>query len=328
MKTNLKKNNILKFKLFNLFSKKMKKNKIKWVVVGGLNNYPRKLGRDMDVVIKDKSKINKVQSIFKSCLSELNISQIMYKEDFYGNLIVAFDKYNNYYELHICPSRISSGFFSVEINWSNLKPVGEYWINPESYIFKNYFSARKKSINFLNKYNISKPLWLKLFLYLKLNEKKWNLLSFLLISLICILSEPKISFLNTVFWFKKKIIKMEYAHSKVFFFKNKKIEKKTIKIVKKYYLGTWFRDVKKINLDNFVYKNIFTKFQKKRLNKIENFVSMVVLFFISLSKNFTKAQMSFCYTNDKNNNFNLHEIKDNNEKKIFKSIFDGINYGK
>ena len=74
MKTNLKKNNILKFKLFNLFSKKIKKNKIKWVVVGGLNNYPRKLGRDMDVVIKDKSKINKVQSIFKSCLSNVMLN--------------------------------------------------------------------------------------------------------------------------------------------------------------------------------------------------------------------------------------------------------------
>ena len=30
-----------------------------------------------------------------------------------------------------------------------------------------------------------------------------------------------------------------------YFFKNKKIEKKTIKIVRKYFLGTWFRDVKK-----------------------------------------------------------------------------------
>ncbi len=326
MKKNLNKNNLLKFKLFNLFKKKMEKNKIVWVVVGGLNNYPKQLGRDMDVVIKDKNKINKVQSIFKSCLKDLNINHIMYKEDFYGNLIIAFDKYNNYYELHICPSRISSGFFSVEINWSNLKPVGEYWINPESYIFKNYFSARKKNIKFLNKYNISKPLWLKLFLYFKLNEKKRNLLFFTLISLICILSGPKVSFLNSVLWFKKKIIKMKYAHSKIFFFKNKKIEKKTIKIVRKYFLGTWFRDVKNINLDNFVYKNIFNKFQKKKDNKIINFISMVLLFFISLNKDFTKAQMSFCYINNKNTNFNLHEIKDDNEKRIFKSILDGINY--
>ena len=90
MKKNLNKNNLLKFKLFNLFKKKMEKNKIVWVVVGGLNNYPKQLGRDMDVVIKDKNKINKVQSIFKSCLKDLNINHIMYKEDFYGNLIIAF----------------------------------------------------------------------------------------------------------------------------------------------------------------------------------------------------------------------------------------------
>ena len=44
MKKNLNKNNSLKFKLFNLF-KKMEKNKIVWVVVGGLNNYPKQLGR-------------------------------------------------------------------------------------------------------------------------------------------------------------------------------------------------------------------------------------------------------------------------------------------
>ena len=100
----------------------------------------------MDVVIKDKNKINKVQSIFKSCLKDLNINHIMYKD--FGNLIIAFDRYNNYYELHICPSRISSGFFSVEINWSNLKPVGEYWINPDLIFSKIIFQLERKILNF------------------------------------------------------------------------------------------------------------------------------------------------------------------------------------
>ena len=46
-----------KLLLFNDFAKKMfKKKNIKWVVVGGLDNFPNKIGRDVDIILKEKKK--------------------------------------------------------------------------------------------------------------------------------------------------------------------------------------------------------------------------------------------------------------------------------
>jgi len=43
-----------KIKIFNELSTLLNKKNIKWVVVGGLNNYPLELGRDLDIIVKKK----------------------------------------------------------------------------------------------------------------------------------------------------------------------------------------------------------------------------------------------------------------------------------
>lgn len=45
-----------KIKIFNQLSTLLNKKNIKWVVVGGLNNYPLELGRDLDIIVKKKIK--------------------------------------------------------------------------------------------------------------------------------------------------------------------------------------------------------------------------------------------------------------------------------
>ena len=116
-----KNHNRIKLLIFNQFAKEMHKKKIQWIVIGGLNEFPDKIGRDMDIIIKDKKQKYIIQKIFINILKKFDIKNIIYKNDFYGNLVIAFDKYYNYYELHICPNKIRSGFFSIEPNWDSLK---------------------------------------------------------------------------------------------------------------------------------------------------------------------------------------------------------------
>ena len=52
-----KTHNKIKNLVFNLFAKMREKN-IKWVVIGGLNNYPNEIGRDMDIVIENKNQVS------------------------------------------------------------------------------------------------------------------------------------------------------------------------------------------------------------------------------------------------------------------------------
>ena len=87
-----KNHDITKLLLFNQFAKQIYKKKIKWIVIGGLNDFPNKIGRDMDIIIKDKKKIKVMQNTFINCLKKFNIKNIIFKNDFYGNLTIAFDK--------------------------------------------------------------------------------------------------------------------------------------------------------------------------------------------------------------------------------------------
>ena len=53
-------------------------------------SFQDKLGRDMDIIIKDRKTNNIViQNIFVNCLKKFDIKNIIYKNDFYGNLLIA-----------------------------------------------------------------------------------------------------------------------------------------------------------------------------------------------------------------------------------------------
>ena len=313
----------IKLLIFNQFAKEMQKKKIQWIVIGGLNKFPGKIGRDMDIIIKDRKKIKVIQNTFINCLKKFNIKNIIFKNDFYGNLIIGFDKYFNYYELHICPNKIRSGFFSIQPNWSALKKIENYYIDAACYAFKNYFSAKKNSIKLIDYKKIKKPYWLKLYLLYKLKNKNWNFLSFLIVSILYIVSNPITSFINLFQWIYGKILLMKYNHSQLYFLKNNKVKTQVLMYVKKYFPNNYFRGIKCID-ESFFLKNIYFRFYTNNKFMFSKFIFDFFLFFISLSKKFTYEKMSFCYTLDKTNKFKTCDIKTTNKNQILSDITEGI----
>lgn len=309
---------IKKINLFKKFSKLMAQKKIEWIVIGGLNNFPKQIGRDLDIILKDPKKINIVKKIYFRCLMDFKIKNIITKKDYYGNLLIAFDNKFNYYELHICHNSVRSGFFSIDPNWRSLDKKKNYFLDTNCYIFKNYFSANKKKINFLKNNKIKKPLWLSLFLYFKFKEKI-NVLTFLLVSIIFILTHPYKFLINSINWFKNRISQMTYKHSNVFYIPNKTVAKKVIFLVKKYFLNNYFRNIR-------LFENcFFIKYIHIRLYK-KNFILDFLLFFKSLNRNFGNHQNSFCYTAQKPKKISYTIINNHNKKKIFNKILSGINF--
>ena len=319
-----KNHNRIKLLIFNQFAKEMHKKKIQWIVIGGLNEFPDKIGRDMDIIIKDKKQKCIIQKIFINILKEFDIKNIIYKNDFYGNLVIAFDKYYNYYELHICPNKIRSGFFSIEPNWDSLKKIRNYYIDPSCYAFKNYFSAKKNSIELIDYKKIKKPYWLKLYLFYKLENKNWNFLTFIIVSVVYIILNPILSLINLLQWLPKRILQMKYNHSQLYFLKNDKVEKKVLIHVNQNLTKSYFKGVKCID-ESFLLKKIYYNFYTGK-NKFVPFKLILdfFLFFISLSKKFTNDKMSFCYTLDKSNKFKTTNIEKLDKNYILKKIIGGI----
>jgi len=316
--------NTIKHLIFDHFAKQMYKKKIKWIVIGGLNEFPDKLGRDMDIIIKDKKQKHIIQNIFVNCLKKFDIKNIIYKNDFYGNLLIAFDKYFNYYELHICHNKIRSGFFSVEPNWNSLKKIGNFYIDPSCYAFKNYFSAKTNVIKIINYDAINKPYWLKLYLLYKFKYKNWNFLTFLLVSIIYFTLNPILFFKNLFEWAYTRTLIMKYNHSQLYFLKNNKVKKNVLIYVNKYLTKSYFRGIKCVD-ESFFLKNIYFRFYANK-NKFMpfKFILNFFLFFISLRKKFTYEKMCFCYTLNKPNKFKSCNIVKLNKNYILKSIISGI----
>ena len=321
-----KTHNKIKNLVFNLFAKKMREKNIKWVVIGGLNNYPNEIGRDMDIVIENKNKVSQVIKIFKYCLKKYKIEKIVNKNDFYGNIILAYDNNFNYYEIHICPKKLRTGFFSSEVYWNNLKNVGLFKIDPITYSFKNYFSARKKKVKILKPFNINDPVWLKIFLSFKKNNKGINFIEFIFVSFVFIITNPFTTILNLFEWFAKRIQQMNYIHSKVYYLSNNDLKKQTTQNVNQYFLKNWFRDIENIEKCSFIKKLFLKIYGNKNKFIFSKFIFSIFFFFISLNKNFTKFQMSFLYTTKKDRKYDLVFIKNINKKKNANEIIEGLKY--
>ena len=125
----------------------LKKKRIKWIVVGGLDHFPNKIGRDVDIILKEKKYIKIVQKIFTDCLKKFKITNIILKnEKFFGDVLIAYDNNFNYYELDIKHYSLRSSFFSISPSWNKpLTKIGNFYIDSSCYSFKNYFSARKSN---------------------------------------------------------------------------------------------------------------------------------------------------------------------------------------
>ena len=86
-----------KLLLFNQFAKQLlKKKKIKWIVVGGLDNFPNKIGRDLDIILKDRKYIKIVQNTFINCLKKFNIKNIILSMRYLIYSKIFYKRYINY----------------------------------------------------------------------------------------------------------------------------------------------------------------------------------------------------------------------------------------
>jgi len=316
-----------KLLLFNQFAKQMlKKKKIKWIVVGGLDNFPNKIGRDLDIILKDKKYIKIVQNIFINCLKRLKIKNIILRNGkFYGDVLIAFDKHFNYYELDIKFYIMRSGIFSISPNWyGTLNKVGNFYIEPACFAFKNYFSARKINKIILNDYRkIKKPYWLKLYLDYKIKNKNLNFVSFSIVSIIYMITNPLTSFINLFKGINNKILTSKYNHAPIYFIKNKKEETYVLKYVKKY-LRIYFWGIKCID-KNFFLRNIYFRFYKVNNESwLSKFIFSFCFFFRSLSKKHKTEKFYFFYTLKKVKNFKTYDIGTTNKNQILSDIVGGI----
>ena len=218
----------------------LNKKNIKWVVVGGLNNYPLELGRDLDIIVKKKDQ-KFISKAFIKILKKNNIHKFLRHDNrFYGSVIIAFDKFYNFYELHFYPQEVRSGFISLKCNFNDsIIYIENFRVNKKLYAFKNFISTYKTNKIFNNS-AIQSPFWLKFFL------KNRN---FFYLYLNFFFRHPIKFFLNIFRWLKNKYNLVNYSHSNLFFV-NLNEEKKIIRLVKKCFL-CYFKGIKKIDNDKF-----------------------------------------------------------------------------
>ena len=311
-----------KISIFNLFAYEMHKKKIAWIVTGGLNDFPIKIGRDLDIIVKDYDNHKNTKKIYINCLKKFGIKKIVVKKSFYGEIIFAYDSKLNYYELHLCKNKIRSGYFSIKPDWNKLCKIGNFYIDPACYIFKNNLSTFKK-VKIYNYRKITKPKWLNFYLNDKIKKKKSKIIYLFNSSLIFLLSYPITFLLNIFEWFFNKIEKTNYVHSSYFLIKNKKEEKKILNLVKKYFSTSFYRGI--ICIDNLLAHKIFSKILNNKINsKYFKFFYQLQLFLISLIFNLNFEKMCFCYSLKNKNNLNLIKINYKNRENILDDVLIGI----
>ena len=311
----------IKKKIFREFSQALAKKKIDWIVIGGLNEYPNKVGRDLDIVLKQKNKKNIVLNIFEMILKKNNIKNIFKKKNqFYGSIIFAYDDDLNYYELHICHNKILYGFLSLDVNFKkNIKKLDHFYINTNAYIFKNLLQVNKKIKNVISKDDKKNlPVFINLFFFLK--KKKLNkILIYILVSFFVLLSNPLNFISNFNMWIKKKYKISSYKHSKIYQISKKNIEKKTIFLVKKNFTD-FYRGIICINKKDIFYKLIFLKLYKKNI-----FLFNFLLFLRNLIYLDFKNSFKFIYFNQNISNKEIIKINNIKQKYIINKILKGIN---
>ena len=266
-----------KKKIFSNFAKIMNNKKINWCVVGGLEDFPNSIGRDLDIIIEKEMKHTLVINIFLSILKKNKITNIIIKKNqFYGHVVIGYDSNFNYLELHINPNIIRSLFFSITTNWKHkFIKIDNYLIDPVSYAFKNYFVANKKNENFYNFYRNKKlPYWLITFYKYKIKNKdyKINFFIFFYISILFMLKNPFYFVRNLSLFLVRRYQLIVYKHSHIFFLKNKTIKKHVLNFIEKNMIN-YFRDTMNVDINNIytIKKNCFSFFytlNKKTPNTI------------------------------------------------------------
>jgi len=299
-----------KIKIFNQLSTLLNKKNIKWVVVGGLNNYPLELGRDLDIIVKKKDQ-KFISKAFIKILKKNNIHKFLRHDDrFYGSVIIAFDKFYNFYELHFYPQEVRSGFISLKCNFNDsIIYIENFRVNKKLYAFKNFISTYKTNKIFNNS-TIQSPFWLKFFL------KNRN---FFYLYLNFFFRHPIKFFLNIFRWLKNKYNLVNYSHSNLFFV-NLNEEKKIIRLVKKCFLG-YFKGIKKIDNDKF-YKFYLKLKRDHNTNFFTNFY-LLVYYFIG---NRFLEKFYFIYTTNPNLLKKNRIIALDSEKKAKLTIYNNIKF--
>lgn len=197
-------------KIYEQFAANANQENIQWIVLHGIEGYPKKVGRDLDITCKTHSEENLLINIFENCLQNAKEAKWIIKPSpIWGKRILGINSDLDVAELHIIRP-LRSGIIEFVPDWNSINYIGTFPSSPFMKYAKtivmpalseNYWKEDKGG-NKINDKDV--PLWLKKFHKKHINNSSITKHDALLMMAFFFISHPFASFKNIFKWAKIK----------------------------------------------------------------------------------------------------------------------------
>lgn len=122
--------------IYSNFAEKAKVERLKWVVLHGAEDYPKKIGRDLDILCGDKNEIANAAILFKLVAEEnIDTKWIIFPNPFWGTRVLAVSSKYEVAELHIL-DKLNSGVISCSVDFDSVDNSKIFPVDNNAFEFK------------------------------------------------------------------------------------------------------------------------------------------------------------------------------------------------
>jgi hypothetical protein len=289
-------------KVYEEFASEANKSNVQWYVLHGIEGYPEKIGRDLDIFVKSKADFIKLIKIFENILIKHHFRWIIRPNPIWGERVFGIDSNYNSVELHLI-NQVRSGIFdfsafpiSGKEYYAGIFPYNPYLMFCKGCIMpllvkdaSAYFKCDQIEFNLQNLPSVFLPL-----LPILKNEHEINYLTLARIAIRYVIIYPRRTLKSLMRWVKIKILRYFSPSGPIILVKDENIVEIRDQLKNK--LSKVFVDITLGDRMSFLNIRKTTSLQKAVL--------------LSRRKKFIKTNIEVNFSKFKSSNDNIKDITD------------------
>lgn len=289
-------------KVYEEFAYEANKSDVQWYVLHGIEGYPEKAGRDLDIFVNSKADSIELIKIFENILIKYHFRWIIRPNPIWGERVFGIDSNYHSVELHLI-NQVRSGILEFSAFPISAKEyyAGRFPYNPYLMFCKGcimpllardasaYFKCEQIEFNLQNLPSVFSPL-LPILRY----EQEINFLTLAQIAIRYVMAYPLITLKSLIRWVKIKILRYFSPSGPIILIRNKNIFE--IRDQLKTKLSKIFMDIIVGDKNSFLDIRKTTSLQKAVL--------------LSRRRKFIKTNIEVDFSKFKSSNDNMKDITD------------------
>jgi hypothetical protein len=118
-------------KVYADFARAANQSETRWIVLHGIEGYPEKVGRDLDIAFKTEADLKKLLTTFETCVRRHDVRWVVHTSPIWGRRMLGITRGYDVVELHTIP----------RVYWFNVNMVPD-WQNVE--LFESIFPIESR----------------------------------------------------------------------------------------------------------------------------------------------------------------------------------------